>query len=182
MIRDYGFFRIIHGNIAEFRGGAIVVPCFSDLTPAPEISDAVRTKLSRDGYKTDIFGNIEKNLGELFTSEFYPFELPFVKGLVMARCYVDRQDSNEKSKDMIYYLKTAKTAESALSAARKNDLDSIAFPVLMAGRSGGSLGEIVPAMIDEISRAREDFSKIEIYALNKEVFREFVSIADVKLR
>lgn len=190
MEKDYSLFKLKLGNIADFQGDLIVVPSFSFYWAADKISHSIADKIKSFGEKDrDIFNQIyAENQGkkaELFSAQYFPMaELPNVKGLILAFCYVDRK-SEEAEKDMDYYLKTGITVFNVLEKAREINAESIAFPVLGIGRDGGKVDAIAPAMIDEIQRhyeLKKEPRNIEVYAHKSRIFDEFMRIADFKLR
>ena len=189
---DYGAFRLVEGNIAESRAEAIVVPCFMDFTPAPEISKAVIEKFRQYGVDEEFFLSKVKKIGEdrpqFFSAYFYPVEAAkavSLKGIILTPIYIDKNDREEMINDIEYFFKTGISTSRALEKACKNDIDSIAFPILGAGRFGGDLEKIVPSMIDEIrgfKKLNETPSRIAIYTHDLRLYNEFKKLADWKLR
>jgi len=49
MEKNYGMFKLKLGNLADFAGDAIVVPCFSDLTAGCRISDSLINRIRETG-------------------------------------------------------------------------------------------------------------------------------------
>ena len=150
-------YTIVHGNIADYQGGAIVVPCWTnrDARIWPELTHSLdKTKRV-----------------PLFSAHFYPrSQLLGFESIILAACYADA-DETETS----FYERASQTTANVLRVANENGVDSIAFPLYMAGHQKGKLTEIVPAMVDEFEKHMKSGvnpSDITLYLFAEKDYKE----------
>jgi len=183
--RTYDAFTLKCQDIADFKGDAIVVPCWSTLYTKNAISRAINRRLEIHGIDPDTFKpfQFEDTRVPLFSSHYRNnTQLPDVRSIILAACYVD---IDEKESSTPFYLRSAKTTANVLEVANANQVRSIAFPTYMAGDQRGNIDQIVPAMIDEFQRHHDKGrspTDISLYLYGLNDFNTALEIADHKLR
>lgn len=173
---------IVQGNIADYQGGAIVVPSWTNMHTGNAISHAINNKLRMLGVNPEDFWPRPSKIGDagkrvpLTSAHFFEApQLPDVDAYILATCYVDKGEQ-----DAPFREKSARTTANALRVANEHGIISIAFPILMAGDSGGSLDVIVPSMISEFNthlRSGESPSDITLYAYGEEAYDQTLRLA-----
>jgi len=182
MADDKPKYHIIQGNIADYQGGAIVVPSWTNMSTSNAISHAITTRLRQ------LRANIEKFWPEptdirdsserlpLYSAHLFESpQLPGVDACILATCYVD-----EGEQDAPFSEKAARTTANALKVASEKGINSIAFPTLMTGYGGGSLDEIIPSMISEFNshlRNGQSPSDIALYVFGNEAYQKTLKLA-----
>ena len=186
MEKKYDSFRLVLGNIADFNGDSIVVPCWSNLGTGNVISDAINERLKIQGARPVEFEpwrlDHEKDY-PLFSAHYAKTnKLQGVDSIILAACYVDE---DEKEFSTPFYLRAAKTTANVLEVANANQVNSIAFPAYMTGQQRGAIDQIVPAMLDEFQRhhrAGRMPKDISLYLFDLNDFNTSLEIAKHKLR
>jgi len=146
-------YEIVKGNIADYEGGAIVVPSWANMSTGNAISHAINKKLGDLQVDPEGFWPEPSDIRDaskkvpLFSAHFFESpQLPMVDAYILATCYVDEEESKPPFSQI-----AAKTTENVLKVASERGIESLAFPILMTGHGGGRLDEIVPSMIDEFN-------------------------------
>lgn len=175
-------YNIIQGNIADYKGGAIVVPCWTNMSTSNAISHAINIKLRELGVDPKNFWPEPSDIRDaskkvpLFSVHFYEApQLPNVDAYILATCHVDKGEQ-----DAPFSEKAARTTANALKVANEHGIKSLAFPTLMTGHGGGSLEEIIPSMIAEFNahlRTGKSPSDIALYVFGNEAYEQTLQLA-----
>jgi len=170
-------YNIIQGNIADYEGGAIVVPSWTNRSTGNAISGAINNKLRELDIAPEKFWPEASNIWDaskkvpLFSAHLYEApQLPNVDAYILATCYV-----GEGEQDVPFNEKSARTTANALKVASEQGIKSLAFPTLMTGHNGGSLDDIVPSMITEFNthlRTGKNPSDITLYVFGNQAYEQ----------
>ncbi len=174
--KDYRFFVLREGNIADYVGDAIVVPCWTGFGTDAAISRSINHKLRNLG-RPEMFENFPICETEPFSAHYFSdSQLPDVVGYIMACCYVLRRESAEP-----FDIKAMLTTQNALTVASQQGVKSIAFPIYLVGEQGGNPDLVLPAManvFEEHARRGLLPDEVTLFAFGQGNYNNAMSILD----
>ena len=141
--------QIVKGNIADYEGGAIVVPRFTSYVGG-DIADALIKKICDTTHESidqirqhSVFrGNVQPV--ELYSAWHYKDTklLPGVDDYITATCFLLPDQKGDP-----FYTRAHRTMINVLKVASEHNIAGLAVPILMTGEQKGSLDEVLPAMM-----------------------------------